>query len=218
MCPLASEQYEAGDYSEGGEDMAAKMEPADRGADYIFSAVVLTALAWLVLEKCLFDRGANAIAHLFVSLYAMVPAALGIRRYRSHNAFPSRPEEKRKQNWRERFLKPKNMASALLMVCSGYFLILMILKSGFFLTGIYAVVFMSVPWTRIALCRNEFFAASVLVVLGALLALLTAPLPRVPFILLYAAWVFLLCGLSALLLVIIKARQSAGQVRAPALQ
>ena len=154
--------------------------PIGNGA---FSVFVFSILGWALIEAWCVAIAAPIAFQILAALIGIAIAAIGCRRYRAQ--WPALPPEQVRSNGMRKF---GVACGCLLVVITGNVLGRLALSQFISPMLVFAMGLTFVPWSRVPLCRRNFFKSSILFVSGAAYPLVFSTISTDPIHLLAAAW------------------------------
>lgn len=169
----------------------------------MFAPLAFCPLGWALLEVWLLDAHARLVAHMIVTLPAVIIVGVSILRYRRWHKYSYPPLSQGTH-----VPRAKDAASALLLLFVGAILGVLILQASTVLLFAAAAGMIFLPWSRLPSCRGRLVLACLLVWVGSGIALAVGPQAISRMFMLLAAWVFLSTSCISLVLHLLQVRRA----------
>lgn len=158
-----------------------------------FSGLVLGVSGWVVLHVAAMNLHARVAVHGAIALVGLGVAIVIIRRYRQYLLEGAAQRRSRRAKFNE-ILDKNHVVALVLLVLIGLLLTKLVLLGSIFLLAVYVGALAFVPWSRMALCRQQVEVSAFLVGLGVLSPFLVSTAIPHPIYLLAAGWLMWLAA------------------------
>ena len=177
------------------------------------AALMCTIFSALLVEVCHVQSGGPPRLHAIITLVFLVLAATLLRSIRAHRPGALQMSGTARRGKR---IKGADIAAAMLLAAFGYAGAAWLSAGWALPTGLFALLLLVFPWSRVPLCRKGLPLAGALTLLGGVLFFTGTPAPA-PLLLLIPAWMlWAAAGAAWMRLILLKRRKSRAMAGYPA--